>query len=70
MRRLTEREKLLVELVHLLAYGDKLEFGLSLDEVYALLEKPIPRYNNRNCLEVLSPKLIQEIRDHLEDCKR
>jgi len=70
MRRLTEREKLLVELVHLLAYGDKLEFGLTLDEVYILLEKPIARYKNRNCLEVLSPKLIQEIKDHLEDRKR
>lgn len=70
MRELTEREKLLVELVHLLAYGDKLEFGLTLDEVYALLEKPIPRYNNKNCIELLSPKLIQDIKDHLKDGKR
>jgi hypothetical protein len=70
MKGLTEREKLLVELVHLLAYGDKLEFGLSLEETLQFLEKPLVRYKGRNCVELLSDELLQEIKDHLEDRKR
>lgn len=68
MKRLTERERLLVELVHILSYGDKLEFGLTLDEVLAYLEKPIPRKGNRNaleCLDVQKEKFLDEIRSYL-----
>lgn len=70
MKRLTEKERLLVELVHILSYGDKLEFGLTLDEVLTYLEKPIPRKNNRNaleCLETQKEKFLKEIRSYLSD---
>lgn len=73
MLRLSERDRLLVELVHLLSYGDKLEFGLTLDEVLEYLEKPIPRKQNRNALQCLSAdgeRFIQQIKDHLTERKR
>jgi hypothetical protein len=69
VKKLTEKEKLLVELVHILSYGDKLEFGLTLEEVFEYLEKPIPRKNNRNaleCLDIQKEKFIKELRDYLE----
>ena len=73
MRSLSERERLLVELVHLLSYGSKLEFGLTLDEVVEYLEKPIPRKLNRNALQCLDSdgeRFLQQIRDHLAERKR
>lgn len=70
MKELTEREKLLVELVHLLAYGDKVEFGLTLEETLQFLQKPLVRYKGKNCLDILSDGLLREIKDHLEDRRR
>jgi hypothetical protein len=73
MRKLTEREKLLVELVHILSYGDKIEFGLTLEEVLDYLEKPIGRKQNRNALECLDKqgdKFINELRDYLSERRR
>lgn len=70
MKGLTDREKLLVELVHLLSYGDKLEFGMTLEEVFETLEKPLRKYQNKTCMQLLSKQFIRELRDHLEDRKR
>ena len=73
MRKMSERERLLVELVHLLSYGDKMEFGLTLDEVLEYLEKPIARKQNRNalaCLDSDGERFIQQIRDYLTERKR
>ena len=73
MLRLSERDKLLVELVHLLSYGDKLEFGLTLEEVLEYLEKPIPRKQNRNAIQCLNSdgeRFIQQLKDHLSERKR
>ena len=73
MRTLSERERLLVELVHMLSYGDKLEFGLTLEEVVEYLQKPIPRKQNRNvlqCLDSDGERFLQQIKDHLEYSKR
>lgn len=73
MRRLSERERLLVEFVHLLSYGDKLEFGLTLDEVLEYLEKPIPRKQNRTALQCLDSdgeRFLQQIKDHLTERRR
>lgn len=73
MRNLSERERLLVELVHLLSYGDKLEFGLTLEEVIDYLQKPIPRKKNRNALQCLDSdgeRFLQQLRDHLADLSR
>lgn len=73
MRSLSERERLLVELVHLLSYGDKLEFGLTLDEVLEYLEKPIPRKKNRNALQCLDSdgeRFIQQLKDYLAERRR
>ncbi len=73
MRRLSERERLLVELVHILSYGDKIEFGLTLDEVLEYLERPIPRKKNRNalqCLDADGERFIQQIKDYLAERRR
>lgn len=73
MRRLSERERLLVELVHLMSYGDKLEFGLTLDEVLEFLEKPIARKKNRNALQCLDSdgeRFLQQIKDYLIERRR
>lgn len=73
MRKLSERERLLVELVHLLAYGDKQDFGLTLDEVIEYLEKPIQRKNNLNALECIhadGERFLQQIKDYLADARR
>lgn len=73
MRRLSERDKLLVELVHILSYGDKLEFGLTLEEVIEYLEKPIPRRQNRNalqCLDADGERFLQQLRDYLAERRR
>ena len=72
MRRLSERDRLLVELVHLLSYGDKMDFGLTLEEVVEYLDKPIPRKQNRNALQCLDSdgeRFLQQIRDYLADRK-
>jgi len=73
MRVLSERERLLVELVHLLSYGDKIDFGLTLEEVQTYLEKPIPRKKNRNalqCLDADGERFLQQLKDHLAERKR
>lgn len=73
MIKLSERDKILVELVHLLCYGNKLEFGLTLEEVMTYLEKPIPRMKNRNALQCLTSdgeRFLQQIKDYLDDPKR
>lgn len=73
MRRLSERERLLIELVHILSYGDKLEFGLTLEEVLEYLEKPIPRRGNRNalqCLDADGERFLQQIKDYLTERRR
>jgi hypothetical protein len=72
MRRLSERDRLLVELVHMLSYGDKLDFGLTLEEVVEYLEKPIPRKQNRNalqCLDADGERFLQQLKDYLVDRK-
>lgn len=70
MKELSERDKLLIELVHLLAYGDKLEFGLSLEETLQFVQKPLNRYKGKTCLEVLSKTFLEDLKDHLEDRRR
>lgn len=49
MRKLTDNEKLLVELVYMLSN----QTDLSLKEVKFLLEKPMPAKRGKNCLECL-----------------
>jgi hypothetical protein len=73
MRSLSERERLLVELIHLLSYGDKMEFGLTLDEVLEYIQKPIARKQNRNalqCLDADGERFLQQLKDHLAERRR
>jgi hypothetical protein len=53
MRKLNDKEELLIELVHLLSYGSPKDLGLSLKELKYWLTKPIPTRENRNALECL-----------------
>ena len=64
-KTLSPKEELLVELVHLLAFGDADEMGLNLEEVKRLLLRPINAKNGLNSLECLD----QEGRDFLEELK-
>lgn len=50
MRKLTEEEALLVELIHIMCY----QTGLSAKEVKLFLEKPITHKDDRNCLECIN----------------
>jgi hypothetical protein len=70
VKRLSDEERLLVQLVHLLSYGDKLEFGLTLSEVLDYLEKPIPRKGNKNameCLKLEGDKFLKDLQDYLSE---
>lgn len=73
-RKLTPFERLLVEIVHYLAYGDRLEMGLNLRETIRYLENPINSKQNKNCLECLEDEglgFINELKiymNELEDC--
>jgi hypothetical protein len=56
----------------MLSYGDKLDFGLTLEEVVEYLEKPIPRKQNRNalqCLDADGERFLQQLKDYLVDRK-
>jgi hypothetical protein len=73
MRKLSEKERILVEFVHILAYGDKLEFGLTLSEVLEYLERGIPKKRGLNTLECIDrdgEEILRELKAYLAERKR
>jgi hypothetical protein len=57
-------------LVHFLAYGNKLEFGFTLQETLEFITKPIPHKENKTAITLLKekgPAFIAELRQYLED---
>ena len=69
IRKLSEYEHLLVELVHFLSSGDREHMGLSILEIKRFLEQPIESKDRRNALQCLAlekRRLIKELKDHLE----
>lgn len=67
---MTKKEELLIELVHMLAYGSKHEMGLTLRETKQLLKKKMSSKGGRTpieCLETNGKSFINEIRTFLNE---
>lgn len=65
---ITEREALLIEIVHMLSYGSESELGLTLAEVMRFLDSRVKSKGMKTALEVLEEdkhKFIEEVRQHL-----
>jgi len=70
MNKLTPKQKLLVELIHYLAYGTQSELGLTLKELEAFLQKPIAAKGGRNCLQCLNDEglaFINELKTFMNE---
>jgi hypothetical protein len=66
----TSYEKSLIELVHFLAYGNKLEFGFTLEDTISFLTRPIPHKQNKTALLLVKEngsEFIKELKQFLED---
>lgn len=66
-QELTEREALLIELVHYLTYGSEEELGLTLEEVMKFLTARVSQRENMTVLEILGidgRKFVDEILRH------
>ena len=69
-RKLSDFERLLVNLVHFLAYGTQREMGLTLRETTHYLQKPIPAKQGKNCLECLEKEglaFINELKIYINE---
>jgi hypothetical protein len=69
-KKLTKFEKNLVALVHFLAYGNKLDFGLTLEETLDFIVKPIPHKGNKtslDCLKTNPDAFLEELKQYLID---
>lgn len=69
---ITEREALLIELVHMLSYGSEAELGLTLAEVMRFLDSRVKRRGMKTSLELLEEDkhaFIEEVRRHLANEK-
>jgi hypothetical protein len=69
---ITEREALLIELVHMLSYGSESELGLTLPEVMKFLDARVARKGMKTSLELLEEErhsFIEEVRQYMADSK-
>lgn len=67
---ITEREALLIELVHMLAHGNESELGLTLEEVMRFLDSRVRRKGMKTALELLEEEkhaFIEEVRQFMAE---
>lgn len=70
IRDITQREALIIELVHHLSAGTREEMGYSLSEIIQLLTTPIKRKQDRTALECLHDEGHEFIAELIEYLKQ